>query len=131
VSVEVRGTASDTQTGVALVEWALDGQTQFTPAVPKATNDWSTWSAAIPITVAGNHAITVRAKDKVTPTANTTTQQRGVVVAQPSQPKDPEAVFSPAAYVDDLLDFATRRVKTAATGDALITRQLLADTFLP
>jgi hypothetical protein len=156
VTVEVRGTASDTQTGVALVEWALDGQTQFTPAVPKSATepgdpsmvlalpgqtqfapanpepatDWSTWSALIPIATAGNHTITIRAKDKVTPTANLTIQQRGVVVAQPFEPKDPEAVFSPAAYLDDLLDFATRRAKTAATGGVLISRQLLVDTFL-
>lgn len=129
VSVEVRGTASDTQTGVDRVEWALDGQTQFTPAIPKAANDWSTWVAPIPITTAGNRTITIRARDKVTPTGNLTTQQRGIVVAEPFQPKDPEAVFSAAAYLDDLLDFATRRVKTA-TGGALVSRQLLTDTFL-
>jgi Big-like domain-containing protein len=68
VPVEVRGTASDTQTGVALVEWALDSQSQFTPAIPKAASDWSSWSALIPIATAGNHTITIRAKDKVTPT---------------------------------------------------------------
>lgn len=130
VTVMFRGTASDTQTGVALVKWALDGQSEFTPAVPKAAGDWSTWTAAIPIGVAGNHAITVRAKDKATPTANVTTQQRNVVVAQPFEPKDPEAVFSAAAYLDDLLDFATRRAKTAATNGTLISRQLLVDTFL-
>src|SRR5262249_50250000 len=130
VSVEVRGTASDTQTGVAIVEWALDGQTQFTPAIPKAANDWSTWSALIPITTAGNHTITVRTRDNVTPTGNLTTLQRGVVVAQPFQPPDPEAVFSAAIYLDDLLDFATHRAKTAATGGVLISRQLLVDTFL-
>ncbi|MGB0126248.1 MAG: Ig-like domain-containing protein, partial [Rhodocyclaceae bacterium] len=130
VAVEVRGTASDTQTGVALVEWALDGQAQFTPAVPKATDDWSTWSATIPIGEAGNHTITLRARDKVTPTANMTTVQRAVVVAEPFEPKDPETVFSAAAYLDDLLDFATRRAKTAATGGAAISRQLLVDTFL-
>ena len=102
MTVEVRGTASDTQTGVALVEWALDGQTQFTPATPKVpppTTDWSTWSALIPIATAGNHTITIRAKDKTTPTGNLITQQRRVVVAQPFEPKDPEAVFSPAAYL--------------------------------
>ena len=100
------------------MEWALDGQTQFTPAVPKAANDWSTWSALIPITIAGNHTITVRAKDKTTPSANLATQQRSVVVAQPFEPKDSEAVFSPAAYLDDLLDFATRRANSARLREA-------------
>jgi hypothetical protein len=131
VTVEVRGTASDTQTGVAKVEWALDGQSQFTPAIPKAASDWSTWSALIPITVAGNHTITIRARDNVTPTGNLSSpQQRGVVVAEPFQPKDLEATFSAAAYLDDLLDFATRRAKTAEQGGVLISQQLLVDTFL-
>jgi hypothetical protein len=130
VTVEVRGTASDTQTGVALVEWALDNQALFTPAIPKAANDWSTWSAKIPIATLGNHTIAVRAKDKVTPTGNSIIRQRGVAVVEPFQPKDPEVVFSAAAYLDDLLNFATQRAKTAATGGVLITRQLLVDTFL-
>lgn len=128
VTVEVAGTASDTQTGVALVEWALDGQAQFTSATSKAANDWSTWSALIPM-VAGNHTITIRARDKATPTGNLTgPQQRGVVVAEPFQPKDPEAVFSAAAYLDDLLYFATHRAKTA--GGVPISPQLLVDSFL-
>ena len=130
VTVEVRGTASDTQTGVDRVEWALDGQAQFTPAIPEAANDWSTWSAAIPIAAPGNHTITIRARDKVTPTGNLATQHRGVWVAEPFQPRDPEAVFTGTAYLDDLLSFATRRVKTAATGGTLISRQLLTTTFL-
>jgi len=130
VTVEVRGTASDTQTGVNQVEWALDGQAQFTPAIPKAANDWSTWSAPIPIATAGNHTITIRARDKVTPTGNPTTLERDVIVAQPFVPKDPEAAFSAAAYLDDLLDFATHRAKTAATGREPISRPLLVDTFL-
>jgi hypothetical protein len=129
VTVEARGTASDTQTGVERVEWALDSQSQFTPAIPKAPNDWSTWSAPIPITTAGNHSIIIRARDKTTPAGNPTTQQRGVIVAEPFQPKDPEAVFSAAAYLDDLLSFATRRVKTSP-GGALINRQLLVSSFL-
>lgn len=125
---DLRGTASDTQSGVALVEWSLDGQTTFTPATPQPGNDWSTWSAQVPVTVAGNHTITVRATDKATP-GNPTTLQRGVVVAEPFQPKDPDAVFSPAAYLDDMLDFAIHRARTTA-GGALISRQLLVDTYL-
>ena len=125
---ELRGTASDTQTGVALVEWSLDGQTAFTAATPQAAGDWSTWSAQVPITVAGNHAITVRATDKATP-GNATTLQRGVVVAERFQPPDPDAVFSPAAYLDDLLAFATQRAKVSA-GGPFVSRRLLVDTYL-
>jgi Tc toxin complex TcA C-terminal TcB-binding domain/Bacterial Ig domain len=128
VTIVARGVASDTQTGVAKVEWSLDGQTGFTQATPKAANDWSTWTAQVPITVAGNRTITVRATDKATP-GNTFQLQRAFVVAEPFQPQDPEAVFSPTAYLDDLLSYSTQRAKTSATG-TLITRQLLVDTYL-
>ena len=40
---ECKGTASDLQTAVSRVEWALDGKTPFQAAIPKAPNDWSTW----------------------------------------------------------------------------------------
>jgi hypothetical protein len=127
VPIVARGTSSDTQSGVAMVEWSLDGG-GFTQADPKASNDWSTWTKPISITTAGNHVITVRAIDKATP-ANTFTSQRAFVVAEPFQPQDPESVFSPTAYLDELLSFSTRRAKTAAAGP-LITRQHLVDTFL-
>ncbi|MFF5077983.1 Ig-like domain-containing protein [Actinoplanes sp. NPDC000266] len=128
VTVSASGTASDTQTGVGRVEWAVDGQNAFTQATPRAANDWSTWTAQVPIVIAGNHRLTVRALDKASP-ANTTTAHREFVVAEPFEPQDPEAVFSPTAYLDDLLSYATRRVRTAANG-ALVTRQDLVDTFL-
>jgi hypothetical protein len=127
--IEVRGTASDTQTGVAAVEWSVDGQSGFTPATPKAPGDWSQWQAQVPITVAGNRTITVRARDGAAPTANTAVTQLRIVVAEPFEPADPEAVFSPTAYLHDLLDFATHRAKVSA-GGAFITRQLLVDTYL-
>lgn len=129
LSLELRGTASDTQSGVALVEWSLDGQTGFTPAVPKAAGDWSTWSALVPITAAGNRSITVRATDGASPAGNAVTLERHVVVALPFEPKDPEAVFGPTAYLDDLLGYACSRARTAPDG-ALVARQLLTDTYL-
>ena len=125
---EIRGTASDTQTGVGSVEWSLDGGSTFTAAVPQGPGDWSTWSAPVPITVAGNHTITVRATDLAQP-GNLATAQRGVVVAERFEPADPDAVFSPAAYLDDLLDFATHRATTVA-GGPFVTRQLLIDAYL-
>ena len=73
VTVEFKGTAIDSQTGVSRVEWALDGQTQFQVAIPKAPNDWSTWSATIPIgPPVGEHIVTIRARDTLN---NLTTQQ--------------------------------------------------------
>jgi Tc toxin complex TcA C-terminal TcB-binding domain len=127
VTVAVRGTTSDTQTGVARVEWSLDGQNTFTQATPRATGDWSTWSAQVPIAASGNHSVTVRALDKASP-ANTAQSNRSFIV-ESFELQDPEAVFSPTAYLDDLLEFSTRRVR-AASGGALISGQLLVDTFL-
>lgn len=128
VSIDLRGSASDTQTGVARVEWSLDGQTGFTAAMPRAADDWSTWSAQIPVTAAGNRTISVRAIDKASTEGNAVTLQLGIVVAEPFEPKDPAAVFSQAAYLDDLLEFATHRIKRGANA-AFIDRQLLADTY--
>ena len=130
VTIVARGTASDTQTGVAKVEWSLDGQTGFAQATPNAPNDWSTWTASVTITAAGNRTITVRATDKATP-ASTSQVARPFVVAEPFQHQDPETVFSPTAYLDNLLSYATQRAKTSATATGtLITRQLLVDTYL-
>lgn len=126
-TVEVKGTASDSQTGVSVVEWDLDGQNQFKPVIPKAANDWSTWSVAIPITTASAHTIRIRAKDKATPT-NVSKQDRSIVVLLPSIPQDPQAAFGLGRYLDELLNFATQRINTASDG-ALITRPLLVSTF--
>ena len=89
VTVEVKGTASDSQTGVSIVEWDLDGQNQFKPVTPKAANDWSTWSVAIPITTASTHTISLRAKDKATPANNVSKQDRSTVVSCPPSRKTP------------------------------------------
>ncbi|MGH9753407.1 MAG: Ig-like domain-containing protein, partial [Blastocatellia bacterium] len=119
------GTASDSQTGVAKVEWALDGGA-FTQATPTASG-WSTWrTGPNPITIdtVGEHVIEARATDNATP-AKTYTIQRAFIVAE----LDPEAVFSPTAYLEDLLIFSTKRAK-ASTSDSFITPQLLVDNFL-
>lgn len=119
------GTASDSQTGVAKVEWALGGGA-FMQATPMA-NGWSTWTTQpnpITINTVGEHVIKARATDNATP-ANTYTIQRAFIVAE----LDPEAVFSPTAYLDDLLTFSTKRAKVSTFG-SFITRQLLVDNFL-
>lgn len=128
VNIGLRGSATDTQSGVAKVEWSLDGQAGFSAATPRAADDWTTWNAQIPVTAAGNRTLTVRATDKASATGNSITLQLGIVVAEPFEPKDPEAVFSQAAYLDDLLEFATHRIKRGANAP-LIDRQLLADTY--
>jgi len=126
-TVDVRGKAFD-DSGIALVEWALDDG-EYTPAIPHAPDDWSTWSALVQIDKAGDHTLSVRAIDKATLEPNDTLLTRALVVAEPFDPADPDAVFSPAAYLDDLLDFAVHRAKTGPEG-AMITRELLVDSHL-
>ncbi|NOT56073.1 MAG: hypothetical protein HOP18_15855 [Deltaproteobacteria bacterium] len=121
----VAGTASDSQTLVTLVEWALDSKNQFTAAVPGAANDWSTWSALIPIPTPGEHTVTVQAKDGA---GNTKVSMVTFEAAVTFVPKDPNDVVSPAMYLDDLLTLAALRVKTAASGP-LVSRDLLVTTF--
>jgi hypothetical protein len=50
------------------------------------------------------------------------------MVLLPSIPQDPQAAFGLGRYLDELLIFATQRIKTATNG-TLITRPLLASTF--
>jgi hypothetical protein len=124
--VTLLGTASDTQTGITSVEWALDKSTQFTLAIPKAQpNDWSTWSAPIPITATGPHQVRVRAKDAANNVKLVTVSFETAVSAT-----DPGEIIDTTAYLDDLLGFATRRLKTPALSTPLVTRNLLVSTFL-
>lgn len=131
VSVEFQGTATDTQTGVASVEWRLEGQEAYQPAIPKAANDWSSWRVTLPFTAAGERTVSFRAKDKSTPTGNPISKSRAVNILLPFVPKDPQAIFSLANYLDELLQFASRRIVTgSAPNSPHINVGLLAQTFL-
>ena len=126
VTVEFKGTAIDSQTGVSKVEWALDGQTAFQAAIPKAPNDWSTWSATIAIgPPVGEHTVTIRAFDTLN---NPKTQLRRLTVLQAGVPKDPLAVFGRGKYLTDLLDFAVLRLRVPPAGGT-VTKQALQNTF--
>lgn len=128
LTLELRGTASDTQTAVSRVEWALDDGA-FVAALPKADGDWTTWSATVGIADAGDHVISVRAYDGAQPEPNRATQQVHVVVAKPFESSDPESVFGPTTYLKELLEYATQRVKSSPDG-AFITRPMLIDACL-
>lgn len=124
--VTLFGTATDTQTGITTVEWALDQSNQFTRAIPNAPpNDWSTWSAPISIPAAGPHLVKVQAKDAVGNVKLVTVSFDAAVRAT-----NPDETIDTTAYLDDLLGFATRRLKPSATSTSLVTRELLASTFL-
>ena len=56
VQVDVVGTASDTDSGVKIVEVTIDNDlTQYKTATPKGSDDWSNWSYSLLIKTAGSH----------------------------------------------------------------------------
>jgi hypothetical protein len=129
VTVEFKGTATDSQTGVSVVEWALDGQTTFQAAIPKGPNDWSTWSAMITFgPPLGERTVTFRARDTQN---NVTTQLRRLTLLQPGVPKDPLAVFGRGKYLTELLDFVALRLRTSATGPAVGKQDLTTNFYQP
>jgi len=131
VAVEFQGTASDTQTGVGLVEWRLDEQGEYLPVTPMSSDDWSAWRVTVPMTVAGQRVVSFRATDNSVPSGNAISKTRMVNVLLPFVPKDPGALFSLANYLDELLQFATRRINTAAVnGSAPVSVAMLSQTFL-
>lgn len=125
LTLDIQGTTADSQAGVRVVEWDLDGRNQYVAAVPQSPGNWSTWSARVAIPTPGTHRIAVRAIDHA---GNSTATLLTVAIALPFEVQDPNDIVSPLAYLSDVLDFATRRVKVAANGPA-ITKKLLADTF--
>jgi hypothetical protein len=125
VTVQVRGTASDPESGVKVVEWDLDNQGQFKAAIPKGPGNWSTWSASIPLPSPGNHIITIRARDQL---GNPTPHTLSLDVTVTFESVDPLDIVSPVAYLHDLHGFATRRIVTAKAGPP-IDLTVLADTF--
>jgi hypothetical protein len=60
-NIVVTGTASDSGSGVKVVEVRVDSGSYIT-ATPKAAGDWSTWSVTVPIT-AGERRLVPRATD--------------------------------------------------------------------
>lgn len=62
-TVAIAGTASDSASGVATVELALDGGT-YSAATPAAPGDWSRWTAAVSVASGGTHRLTARATDR-------------------------------------------------------------------
>jgi len=106
---KLAGAASDPEnlSPVAAVEWVLGQGQQFTVATPKAPGDWSSWTAAVKVSPAGNYEVNVRARDGE---GNVTSQKVTLHAVEKFEPKDPSDVFGLAAYLDDLLKFAGSRM---------------------
>ncbi|HET6457766.1 MAG TPA: Ig-like domain-containing protein [Nitrosopumilaceae archaeon] len=58
----VTGTASDTSSGIKLVQVRINSGSIIT-ATPKTTGDWSTWSASLQFSKSGSNTIAVKATD--------------------------------------------------------------------
>lgn len=80
-SVEVTGSADDSESGVSQVQVSLDGVD--VPATPKAPNDWSTWTATAIVKDAGSHTLEVRATDKASNVAERNVTLRAVAQQPP------------------------------------------------
>jgi hypothetical protein len=121
----VKGTAHDDLSPVVAVEWTLDQGTQATPATPNAPGDWSFWTADVKVSAVGTYQLQVRARDgegNTTPPATVTLN-----ATDPFQPKDPSDIFQLAAYLDDLLTFAGRRMVDAQA--VPLTRATLTEAY--
>jgi hypothetical protein len=108
---QLAGAARDELSPVAAVEWLLGQGQQFTLAIPKAPGDWSSWTAAVQVPSAGTYQLRLRAPDgegNITPPKQVTLH-----ALETFQPQDPTDVFNLAAYLDDLLKFAGRRMVDA------------------
>lgn len=121
VPVTLAGTVSDALSGLSTVEWDLNGQNQYSPA----NFGGGTWNAAVTLPSAGDHTITVRARDQK---GNETVRSVHLSVAVTFDPADPQNVVSLASYLGDLLDYSGVRAKSSSGGPTL-TRPLLAGTF--
>jgi hypothetical protein len=124
-TIDVTGTAFDALTNIRSVEWDVDGKNQYTAATPQAPGNWANWSAKVPIPSPGLHRIAVRTFDNA---GNSFAVTQTVNIALPFEAKDPNDIVSPIAYLADLIDFTTRRVKVSQTGQTITAKQL-AETF--
>ena len=109
--ITISGTATDTQSGVAVVEWSLDKEEGPYSRVTPQPN-WSSWSARVKVPT-DFHNIIVRARDNKN---NVSTRKKPVRVSQSFKPGDQEDNVSPLAYLRDLIEFARSHVTVTPTG---------------
>ncbi|GAA3249600.1 neuraminidase-like domain-containing protein [Dactylosporangium siamense] len=110
--VPMTGTAPDPQSGMvggqAKVEWALSLGGSRTPATPGPGNDFSSWTANVPVTGFGAHSISVWATDNAGNTALPVTVP--VTVISSFVPADLDERLSEREYLAALLSFAQEQV---------------------
>jgi hypothetical protein len=117
----VEGAARDKQSGLAKLEWSLDGGTAVLaktwdpPVVATADNDKTDWVIDVPAShlSLGKHALTVYFTDDA---GNRTTITSSAVlnfeVLRVYQPKNIHDLLSPREYLQQLLQFASNHINT-------------------
>ncbi len=61
--ITVQGTGSDSDSGIKLVEVRIGEEGAYTEATPRASGDWSSWTALLPATSDDTFSVTARATD--------------------------------------------------------------------
>lgn len=118
-SVEIAGTASDPTSPVQRVDWRLDGGAW--QSTTNVSGDWLNWHFTANLPAPGLHDIDVRATDGA---GNTNTDAIQIDVAIPFELED----LGFAAYLEDLMTFTRRRVRTVENA-AEIDQALLESAF--
>jgi len=127
--ITVSGTATDLQSGVAAVEWALDNSSQYKQAITQT--NWAAWSAEVQVPP-DFHLIKVRARDNKNNVS--VPGEKPVRVSLSFKPGDQEDNVSQLAYLRDLIEFARAHVTVALPGGgtrALWLRDLTRQFFQP
>ncbi|MFI9581331.1 hypothetical protein ACIHCQ_05695 [Streptomyces sp. NPDC052236] len=110
-TVSLQGTAPDAQSGMvggsAKVEWALSATGTRTAAKPVSGNDFSNWTADVPLSGFGAHTVYLRATDNAGTTAAKDIQ---VTVISSYVPTTLEERLNEREYLAALLSFAHEQV---------------------
>ena len=120
--VEVAGSASDAVSGVASVQWSLDGGDPRDAI--EVSGGWSSWrfSVEIPPSEPGRHRVDIIARDGAD---LLTTQSLFIDAAVPFELEE----ISYAGYLQDLISFARDRVRFVDGTEDRIDPAVLAQTF--
>ncbi|MFV2055919.1 MAG: LamG-like jellyroll fold domain-containing protein [Thiohalomonadales bacterium] len=121
ITEAVRGTAKDDTTSVQSVQWNINNGVSNDATDISGSGDWGLWRFDIDIPSPGLHDISVKATDL---DGNEDIVVIQLDVAVPFKLED----LGTAAYLQDLISFAYKRVKTAISGEK-ITSELLSNTF--
>jgi hypothetical protein len=121
LSLPVRGTALDRQSGLASVELSLNGVEPFRPASTQDT--FAHWQSSVSVAEFGSATVFVRGTDRA---GRVSQQQIAIRVINEYRPRDLAERLDARAYLEALLAFAHEHV---TVGGARLSTALLQETF--